>query len=187
MENEQDSDNEFQMVKEKLGQGLLINKVPIHRSLKLPMKKALRIRKDIYPAEPEIVITECSQITEIESQPQLEEPGEKLTIIERAVGYFNAENDEEASKSALNTSIVSGPPFSCIICKSWFYLGTKLKVHYILNHKMYHCEVCSSLFETHEDKEIHLRDFHSQSFCEICQKNIANCYNLVEHYEYDRS
>lgn len=187
MENEQDSDNEFQMVKEKLGQGLLINKVPIHRSLKLPMKKALRIRKDIYPAEPEIVITECSQITEIKSQPQLEEPGEKLTIIERAVGYFNAENDEEASKSALNTSIVSGPPFSCIICKSWFYLGTKLKVHYILNHKMYHCEVCSSLFETHEDKEIHLRDFHSQSFCEICQKNIANCYNLVEHYEYDHN
>lgn len=121
----------------------------------------------------------------IEEKPApLKEPEQRITLIERALGSFNASTDEVTKISPLNLSIASGPPFTCLVCKSWFFLGNKLKLHYVINHDKYHCSLCSLLFDKRDDRDEHERTYHSIVQCEICQDEIGSP-DIWFHYDED--
>lgn len=164
-------------------QPLKFNRVPISGRLKMDNSLKKKRKKDAVDLD--INYTDSSQSNDFEIIPEvlLKEPGEKVKLIERAIGYFNADNDVGNQKNELNTSIEIGPPYVCKICDAWFYMGSKLKVHYILNHELFHCEICSLLFQDVDSKNDHVKDYHSPMFCEICQETHHSLRELLTHYD----
>lgn len=99
-------------------------------------------------------------------------------------GSFSSVNDQVAQNTPFNQSTITGPPFTCVICNSWFYVGDKLKLHYVVNHDVYHCDICTSLFENEEERDEHGERVHHTVQCEICQDELGR-HDIWFHYDQD--
>lgn len=106
---------------------------------------------------------------------------ERTTLIERALGSFNANIDTATQQNRLNKSTTTGPPYTCAICNSWFFIGNKLKLHYVLNHDLTHCETCGSLFENETERLEHAERAHVGLRCEICKGEVGG--SIWGHYD----
>lgn len=103
----------------------------------------------------------------------------KTTMIQRSQGVLI---DSIAIKNGLNVSLSVGPRFLCKICGFTFLNALKLKIHYLLAHKVLYCKICDLLLEDDAEKQVHDGKYHCVKDCEICHEVVVDPELLLIHY-----